>query len=479
MCARLPFLCAVLAASASAQIPNSASPAMVIPHGLVTAGSPPSPVLVTGPTFATTPPPVAAPVLPGTPDFGASLSGLLGGIEIDAMSVGFDLILAKATPPDRGIVEVPPGSWGAITFSVTPGTPGAAGSIVAFAAAEPDGAAADVFCYTLPGGVMPPDLADRTFRAQDSREMNLVSPADPTPDMVAHDVYIGLVYTSNPQTLSTFPSPPAFYFSVAPGSVAAVPPGWWQATPPSAATILVTTWDAGVWTPPAPFRTFASLGLLQGDDIDALAVEASSGEILFSTALGNGLDQILYANGALAGNVTYRLPTGTPISARTGIGSVGVADVDGICALDPGPGPLGGHRQLRRLMGHAVARCLSTPQELGVSMFRRMLTPATEELVLWMAGWPPGGPSAHQTFAVVNVSFAPSCLSGLLTPGGGVFSRPCLCLPWHGADGHPERFSIPIPPALSGSGAQIWFHWAAIDLQNLTLNVAHGLGVTL
>ncbi len=124
-------------------------------------------------------PPQALP--PGMPAFAAFLGG--APVDVDAVSIGWDWIVGTPT----GEAVVPPGQWAAITFTVTRPTVGLPGSLIRAASLEPDGAAADVFAYVLPGSALPPMFVGVPFRAQDSTETSVYSPGSPG-NLDAHDM---------------------------------------------------------------------------------------------------------------------------------------------------------------------------------------------------------------------------------------------------------------------------------------------------
>lgn len=149
-------LLSALAASAAAQAPMSLGPFAGVPMALsvdpatLSAGVPldPTQVLEKGvgyigaaPTAATPPatrPDFRDPLLWRNPGWGIAQPGLLP--DVDALSIGLDLILSDRT----GLMTVPIGDWGAITFSVTRTAAGAAPPITT-EVARPDGASGDLF----------------------------------------------------------------------------------------------------------------------------------------------------------------------------------------------------------------------------------------------------------------------------------------------------------------------------------------------
>lgn len=280
---------------------------------------------------------------PPRPDFRASsiLAGASPRPDLDACSIGLDWIISSG----NGEVYAPAPAWAALTFSVTRATvgePPTAGRTWGrlwdeTRTAVPDGAAADLFSYVLPGSALPAEWVDVTQRAQDSTELNAFAPNTPG-NIDAHDVFMPLYQLDGP-VLALLPAEPRFYFSVTPATVALVPVAWWKGTTPSAATILACQWSATTqtWSVPQPFLTYAQLSLAGGDDLDALAVDEARRFLLFSTTSALP-DPVMFANwsSAVPAVSIYRMAvTGEPITRRIGLGSSG--DVDAICSIDPGP----------------------------------------------------------------------------------------------------------------------------------------------
>src|SRR5262249_6955024 len=160
---------------------------------------------------------------------------------------------------------------------------------------------------------------DVPLRSQDSTELNLDAPGAPG-NIDAMDVYLGLVVQENPQLGFLVPGYPAItiYFSVTTATVPLVPPAWWGSAPASGATVLATTWTpvASVWSTPVPFLTPAALGLLPGEDLDALGIDLFRGRVLFSTTQPGlvARDPVLFASLGTPGvNHVYRRPDEVPV----------------------------------------------------------------------------------------------------------------------------------------------------------------------
>lgn len=411
------------------------------------------------------------PIPPGLPDFTTVLDGL--ALDVDAFSIGYDYI--QSTP--LGVAIIPPGHWAGVTFSVTRATLGSGGGRIAEEVVSPGGAAGDVFLYVLPDSALPPELVDRTMRNQDSREINIDAPGAPG-DIDAHDIYVSLFFHENPWLVPALPFV-SVWFSVRDASVPAVPAAWWGAAPASGATILRRDWVAGAWSPPYPAFTPADLGLEALEDVDALAVDVLRSRMLFSTTRpaatpGAPLrDPVLFHQIGTLGHVVYKTARLTPVSTRLGLDAAGgIDDVDGICALDPGPGS---QPRLDRLVGTPrQALAPSLPSHLTASVLRRLAASGThEEFVSYASGWPqPGVPSSGVIASLVALG-APNnpyvIWSNALRPDPGS--------PYVGFGGHPARATLAIPNTPSLLGLDVFFLWAALDPTRLALSLPVGIKI--
>ncbi|MEO6597885.1 MAG: hypothetical protein ABIP94_24345 [Planctomycetota bacterium] len=412
-----------------------------------------------------------SPASPGMPDFATFLGG--ASVDVDALSLGLDWVLADAA----GVAVVPPGQWGAITFSVRRTTLGALGSLIASEVARPDGAAGDIFAYVLPGSSLPPAFVGIPFRAQDSTETSIFV-GGVKGNIDAHDVYISLLYLENPQ-LAVLPPPPTIYFSVTTATAPMIPMVW-TSVPSlrSGATVFSTSWSPGTlaWSTPSVALTPASLGILSSEDLDALALDLLRGRVLFSTDPASPppsgpRNAILYSTLGSGANSVYRLPGGTPISIAIGLG-LGPDDVDGICSLDPGSAALPSQIRLPFMMGTIEQPLpLGLPTDLQAVAWRRLDAPTnTEYAVSWMTGWP--APGTPQT----SLAIAAGALGSTTGPYVilDVFTRP---QPGNQFDGHPEKTRIAIPPSFSLIGQPLYFLWGA--LSPTSFSVSHPVGVLL
>jgi len=467
----LLFPCLSFAAGLAAQ---SGSPLLAIGQGLSVDGATgtaigfdsKSVVMVESDFDTALPAPL--PPVPGLPDF--TLLPFPPGIDIDALSLGWDWVLADST----GHVSIPPNHWGA-PYSVRRTTVGVPGSVVAAEAVAPGGAAGDIFAYVLPGSAMPSPPAGVPFRALDSTEINIDAPLTAA-NIDAHDALIGLLYVDNPAFAATLP-PPTVYFSVTAATVGLIPAGW-TSVPAlrSGATVFSTTWSPGSasWTVPIVALTPAALGLTSGEDLDDLALDTLHGRVLFSTdrALPPPLpapprDQLLYSNLGSGINVTYRLPVGTPVETELGVGSA-PDDIDGICALDPGDQAQPSQIRLDRMLGSCGPNAFpgfATP--LQASVYRRNRGPGQDSLVSYMTGWPPPGTPSPGLAAVgwsANGAAGPWEIAGF-------FLRPNPGSPYYGFAGHPEKWAPTVPPGFTLSNIPITVVWAALDATQMVLSL--------
>ncbi len=397
---------------------------------------------------------------PGRPDFrmAALFPGLVVLPDLDAISVGIDWILGD----DTGVASVPPGHWGALTFSVSRATLGAAGSRLALERLAADGVAADILSYILPGSSVPAELTDKVHLAQDSREVSIFDGnVLHRGNIDAHDVFLSL-YELDPALVAVLP-PPRFLFSVTAASLAAVPSAWWGGTTPSGATVLAMTWTGSAWTVPSVFLRFDHFGLPAAAELDALAVDLPQGRVLFSTAGALPAEQIrfgrLAGSGGLINLANYRLPDQTPIGPRLGL--VIGDDLDAICALDPG-----GNNQILRglLVGTPLNRVFPSPAQVTGQVWRRYQQAANSVYFdAWLCGWPPAGPTPGVAVLFLQgvTPVTPLVTAAVLarTPPGRFGGDPQLC-------------RLKLPPNTILLGATLDWIWAAADASLTSLDVA-------
>lgn len=455
-------LCLTLLLLPTGLVGQSGGPLVALPHGFsvdpgtvlpgLTAGK----MLFSNSGFDAYQPPTP-PAGFVVPDFSTFLGGAT--VDVDALSIGMDWVVSTLT----GIATVPPPRWAAVTASVTPGTSGAPGSLIAAEAAGVGGVAADTIAYVIPGSSLPPAIVGVPFRAQDAGELN---PAflTTTGNIDAHDIYIALLYLENPQIAALLP-PPTVYFSVTDATKASIPFGW-TASPPlrSGATVFRTTWVPSTmsWTLPTVAYTPFDFGLTTAEDIDAIAIDLASGFALFSTNLllppppTGPRDPLLFQVLGSGTNSIYRLPNGTPISSELGLG-LGSDDIDGICALDPGSAASPSPINLPLMVGTPGPPLpLGTPTQLSASAWRVLDPVSNQEFATtWMTGWPPpGNPQVSLAISAASIGgpFGPYVFLD-------TFLRPD---PTNQYEGHPHKTELVIPPSVSLSGQELWFLWGSI-----------------
>ncbi|MGE0145328.1 MAG: hypothetical protein AB7T19_18735 [Planctomycetota bacterium] len=470
---RIPTAIAALCATLSAQGTESEGPVMAIAHGFSIDASTVVPAanastLLMSLTEFSDAAPDDWPGTAGLPNFAAILDGL--PLDIDAFSIGYDYI--QSTP--TGIGLVPPGNWAGITFSVTRASIGAAGGVIAAESGTAAGAAGDVFFYVLPGSALPASLIDRTMRNQDSSEIDIDAPAAAA-DIDAHDIYVSLIFRENPQIVPLLPFVSVF-FSVRKSDVPAVPVAWWSGTVPSGTTVFRRDWVAGAWTAPTPFLTSADLGITDIEDLDAVAVDLLRGRVLFSTsnpASNPGAplrDPVLYHGLGGPGHFVYKVATGVPISDRIGLVRVGaIDDVDGICALDPGPG---GQIQLDRLIGTPTQSLIpSLPSRLGTGVYRRRTVTNSIEIHSFMTGWPLAGAPSPGVAALLVAPLSPLAPLTLLSAS----PRPNPQSPYTAFAGHPEHAVLAMPSDPNLIGFEVFFQWVALDATRFDVGLPTGI----
>lgn len=456
---RLTIPCSILvsAAGLAAQCPESAGHLAGIPTALSVAHDAAVPfgggdLLLKGSGFFSVPP-------GGYPNNGgpvfdfAALAKACGAQrtpDLDAMSLGLDWILADDS---NGRVKVPPNRWAVLTLSVTRKSQGKVGSRIRTEATRPDGAAADVFSYVLPGSQLPKELVGITERAQDSREIDLGGGTQREVDALDHMIPW---FTLDSVFRSRLSPTPSWFFSVSAASLADVPTSWWGSTPPSGATIFVSTWQtrSRSWTCPRVWRNFKEIGLGEKEDIDALAIDLGNQRMLFSTVSAKPNPIMFQYFGAdFAPALPYTDPEGKPISDVIGLNEFD--DADAICAMDPSIRSTsnGGFNPTHYAIATPTPRALPFVPAVTGSTFREF-SGGQVKLVTHVVGWPSTGPGPG-----AGVLF-------LTPPGVLVPLVQWAVLPRNPASpwcGDPLRVELPIPPVLNLTGAQLDLRWFVAD----------------
>ena len=182
------------------------------------------------------PPPVASPDFRFAAIFHdrASGSGSVPAIDIDAFSVGLDVIHVQvheepANPrgPIWAEIDIPPDRWSGMLASVhrPSGTPTGEG-ILARELGRGDGAAADVFDFVfgVSSATIPDLFLDDTTRAIDSGEMGLNDPQGTRSqgNLTALDAHLSAWWLDD-DLIDELPTNPFVFFSVTAATVGAVP----------------------------------------------------------------------------------------------------------------------------------------------------------------------------------------------------------------------------------------------------------------
>lgn len=398
----------------------------------------------------------------------ANCSGWLSPLpDIDSMSVGLDWILAD---PATGRAIVPNNRWGALTFSVTRGTRGRAGTAIATeSAAGTDRVGADIFSFVLDGSAMPAPLVGVTERALDSREID----TGPNPAQIdALDHFMGL-FGNEAFVANGFAGPAQWFFTLSSATLGNVHPSVWGNHTPSGATIFVMVENPnGGFSCPRIWMTHADLGLGAGEDIDALAVDLQNQFLLLSTKTRTRNPILFFDYGADFGTLTpYLDPNGTPISDC--IGLVGDDDIDAVCAIDPSVrGSQLGLNGIAFAMGTPRPKAFGLPPaRIDASAFR-VLDPAPNQsrFVTFTKGWPRDIP---------GLGFAGLFWSLADQPGSSI---PILVLPRFPNDpicGNPVSTSVPVPDVPALRGIQVDFRWLLADSNFLNFGEAWPIQVRL
>ncbi len=384
------------------------------------------------------------------------------GIDIDDFSMGRDVVLVVGD----GYLQVPPSSWGVLSFSLRQGAVGNITStqprIAQEAALGSIGAA--MFSWVLPGSNLPPEVVGRVERSHSRQDLGV--PVGSEVDGIDVPLMLGRDQVSLVQIEPGFGplvSPDAIYFTVSSATAPLVPNAWWGSSPAltrSGATILMVDRSSinGPWSQPRVYCAWYELGLLQNEDIDGLAVDAAADKIVFSL-VGLARDQFLFADCSTDGippaPSVVKSPNGTPISQQ--VGKAQGDDVDAVCTLDPTIGSTGGPPPAGDDFGSSCGApgtgLLGVPS-VHASAFRRRAGAQTL-FDTWMVGWPPvTGVTAGFAIPFVTLGNDPTLFQ--LAPLQ--FRNPADPIP-----GNPRTASLLVPPALSLTGFQVTFRWAAID----------------
>jgi hypothetical protein len=411
----------------------------------------------------------------GRPDLRHDVVFALGGppasVEVDAFSLGIDMVLAG---PD-GRISLPTGAWGALLFSVD-GVQGAPTEVIRRELSATDGVTGDIFTYMIPGSSLPPVYANRTTRAMDSTELGLFDPATATRGAVETIDGFAHLYELDADVVATLPSQPTVYFSLAPSTVlayAAAP--FWSGTLPSPGTILQRTWLGTSWGPISVFRAYDQLGLLRQDDIDALAVDQASCKLLFSITTSSpsapNFSQLRFYGWCLDGGtdyvgdyVTADGTTTVASSMGTGESSTGLGpktNITSTCQEDPGRGwgllPSTQGNYLPFTTGQPLLPLpIGIPDRLSSSLFRTCTGAGAPAVMTAMVGWP--SPAAVRADGIA--------LFFIYLPGTApypILSVARSASPYWSLSGAPLTLEFPLPDTTL-LGVEIDGWWIAASL---------------
>ncbi len=473
-----------LAVAAAGQIPQSGGPlagaavAFSIDGG--SASGPDASTVVHKNGFGG--PPVAFPAVPGSPNLQTILAGFgAPNLDIDDISTGRDDVLVDG----NGVLDVPPGAWGVLSFSVRNGAVGQPGSRLALEAAS-GSVGAVVFSWVLPGSAVPVPLTNTVERSHSRQELGLpLGTGVLNLDALDLPVVMGFEQSAlgviQPGFQPLLPSMPAIYFTLSSASAPLAPAGWWlwngQPTMPSGATILMVekTSPFGPWGPPRVFEPFFELGLQASEDIDGLAYDAPNEKLLFS-CVGTARDQLLFLDlGTDGGGAPVPVPMkkadNTPVSDA--VGTAQGDDIDAVCTLDP-------HVRNGVYLPDDFGATVGTPRDpyqpaaypvgMSASAYRRYEA-GQRFFDTWLLGYPPAvgqGPG----FAVLAITLGDT-LAPVVTASFQA-RNPTSAIP-----GDPRSYSMFVPQNFSLIGMAVTFRWFAADAGFVQLAQAYPLKVFL
>ncbi len=249
-------------------------------------------------------------------------------VGLDDISLGLDWITMTPT----GELNIPTGAFSGILHSVSyPNLP-------------PDRSATrGLSGYHFPGSDLPKDFVGRAFLAYATNDLLRPTPGRRIAALELIDSQSGVSF-SRPGTVAG--STPTLFFTIRGVDAFQAPAGWWQqqGAPrrPSGAHILQSRWDPAVmrWECPTIFLTAEDIGITSDDDIDALAFDRASGNLVFSTRgdrdaplLFQHIRFQLSASLAIQRSNTHPRPLAAPIAPQLDLGTGG--ELDSVCLYDP------------------------------------------------------------------------------------------------------------------------------------------------
>lgn len=348
----LPFVCLTLGASHGyAQIElqgmTSAFASSVLERQQPAGQNP----LLKAPLNRSTPPvPFLQPRFPAQPEFAwSSISPAYDDlIRIDAQSTGNDII---PTPDSSGTPNLPLNqSWLLVVASVSSGSQGTPSGILKElrdSVGDPNrDHGADLIGYTFQESVgIHPELVGATTLEQRREQQGFA----PGADVTGLDFALGVQSFAQRTGQAVFTASEDFFFSLTPLSALLIQARQGQGqlptfvasgAPASAAAIYRAHWNGQSWDPITEYRAPSALGLVATThDLDAIAVDLTSGNTLFSTTQGAGSPpgtSQIRVHSVLG---VSDLRDGTVGEVTTGLGVYDeIDDIDALCAIDPESG---------------------------------------------------------------------------------------------------------------------------------------------
>jgi hypothetical protein len=392
-------------------------------------------------------------------------------IAINDISIGQDFL-----PTLGNAINVPAQSWVGVAYSVTSTTTGGTGAVGAEVAGA-NGVGGDIFNYVLGTSdpyCLPPVEIGLITKAVDSDEGTVSGGAD----VNSVDLFLP-AYNMDPSFFLTPPSTtPTIYFTVRGASLVHVPTIWWEGSVPSGATVLRTTWDpvAGVWSCPTVLIRYSDIAVgpaqfLESEEIDALAIDAARGQMVFSTRrIRNDSGPTAAPSQLMLMAVAADMPNasvlqypnsymgGVPVANEMDLGLSG--DVDGVCIYDPCNRTTPGRDLFERILGERNLSVLPTPGVRIENAAWRDSNAAGKVLTTATAGGPRPAVSFLLLTDVVTFPFA-------------IYYQTAFPAAQGGFPGSPVTATFPLPNApLAGT---IGIHWVDVDPVQLTLHLGPAL----
>ncbi len=332
-------------------------------------------------------------------------------IEIDAHDSGNGMIpnlsvtAVDANAPDLAAIH----SWLELVVSYDNDAVGLPGSLIEQRRSMTQGRntpGADLIGYMFANSIgLDPQVTGHTFMEQRAEILGF----NGNEDVDAFDFGIGVVtYAQETQRSTLFTCQTAYYFSLSPDCVAHVNNraqsmsttfalGGVSADP---VTIYLILWDGNAWSDPAVAYTPEMLQLdpAAGDNVDALALDASRDNVIFSTQLRPDISQLRLLDYDPIAN-----PPGAKV-VDLGDGQGGLAthrlgsnddsdDLDSACVVDPEAHMLASHMGAPVDLTGSAGGVPAAKGALGLSATRGFDAQDQERIFLQVSGFDKGNPS--------------------------------------------------------------------------------------